>query len=50
MKVKLLVPLSGANGSFNRGDIIEVSENEAERFISKDIAESVEAKKKPKGK
>lgn len=41
MKIKLLVPLSGADGSFNKGDIIEVSNGEAERFVAKEYAEYV---------
>ena len=48
VKVKLLVPLSGADGSFNKGEIIEVTENEASRFVEKEYAAYVDSPKETK--
>ena len=46
MKVRLLTPLSGANGSFAPGDEYECSEAEAERLVAKGFAENMKSKKK----
>lgn len=48
VKVKLLVPLSGADGSFNKGEIIEVTENEASRFVEKEYAVYIDTPKETK--
>ena len=42
-QVKLLTSMAGSNFSHNRGDVIDVSEAEAVRFISAGIAEAIEA-------
>jgi hypothetical protein len=44
MKIKLLTPLSGVNGSFGVGEVIEVDKNEAIRLIEKELAEPVNKK------
>jgi hypothetical protein len=44
MKIKLLTPLSGVNGSFGIGEVIEVDKNEAIRLIEKELAEPVNKK------
>ncbi len=41
MKVKLLVSRSGADGAQNRGDIIEVSDDEGPRMIEAGQAEPI---------
>ena len=48
VQVKLLVPISGTDGSFNKGDIIEVTENEALRFVEKEYAVYADAPKENK--
>lgn len=47
MKVKLLTPRAAATGSENRGDIVEVSDDEAVRMIESGQAEPVRATKAP---
>jgi len=44
-QVKLLTSMAGINFSHNRGDIIDVNEAEAARFIAAGIAEPLEAPK-----
>ena len=46
MLVKLLVSRSGADGAFNRGQEIEVSEAEAARMIEAGQCEPVRAEKR----
>ena len=41
MRVKLLVSRSGANGAQNRGDVIEVSDDEGPRMIEAGQAEPI---------
>lgn len=43
MKVKLLVSRSGANGAQNRGDIVDVSDDEGPRMIEVGQAEPIRA-------
>lgn len=47
MKVKLLVPRASASGAQNRGDVVEVTNAEAERMVAADQAEIVRAPKAP---
>lgn len=44
MKVKLTVPISGANGAFNIGDEYPCSKDEAERFIKAGMATAIPQK------
>lgn len=48
MKVKLLVPRATATGAENRGDIVDVSADEAARMIESGTAELVRAVKAEK--
>ena len=48
MKVKLLVSRVGPDGSFNVGDEIEVSADEAKRMMNKGQAAPVRAAKREK--
>jgi hypothetical protein len=41
MKIKLLVSRAGPDGAFNRGDVIDVSNDEAIRMIAAEQAEPV---------
>jgi hypothetical protein len=45
-KVKLLTGMAGTDFSHNSGDVIDVSETQAKRFVEAGIAELVEAPKK----
>jgi hypothetical protein len=47
MKVKLLIARATANGSENRGDIVEVSDAEAMRMINAGQAEAMRSQKAP---
>lgn len=47
MKVKLLVPRASAEGAQNRGDVVEVTNAEAERMVAAEQAELVRAAKAP---
>ena len=44
-KVKLLTSMAGINFSHNVGDIIEMSDEQAVRFVDAGIAEAVDAPK-----
>ena len=45
MKIELLVPRTGVGFSQNRGEIIDVSDNEAARMIEKGQAKPVREQK-----
>lgn len=47
MQVELLVPRAAANGAQNRGDVIEVSADEAKRMIEAGQARPVRTAPKP---
>ncbi len=47
MKVKLLTARATATGSENRGDVIDVGDDEAIRMIKADQAEAVRTEKSP---
>lgn len=46
MKVKLLVGRAGADFSQNAGEIVEMSPDEAQRYVESEQAELVDAPKK----
>ena len=46
MKVKLLISMSGAKGSFSPGDEVDVSEQEAARMIERGYCTPIEKRKK----
>ena len=47
MKVKLLVARAAATGAENRGDVVEVSDDEAVRMIEAGQAEPIRTAKAP---
>ena len=47
MKVKLLVPRASADGAQNRGDVVEVTNAEAERMVAAEQAELIRSQKAP---
>ena len=47
MKIKLLVSRAGVDGAQNRGDIIDVSNDEAVRMIEADQAEPIREVRAP---
>lgn len=48
MKVELLIPRSGAKGSFNVGDHVEVSDEEGKRLCEAGKARPVQSTKRRK--
>lgn len=50
MKVKILVSIAGSNFSYRPGQIVDLDEKEAKRWIKADVAEKAPAKKKAEAK
>jgi len=46
VKVKLLIPRAAASGSQSAGDVVDVSEAEADRLVKMGLAEVVDARPK----